>query len=71
MRDAYHLSVVMLFCMPSFPALPTFAASPQKVQQYNDDAEEDFLLHSTVHWKFGIVRTCSLLETHLKMLMMC
>ena len=70
-HDAYHLSVVMLFCMPRFPALFAFAASLQKGQQYDDAAEEDFLPHCIVHWEFSIVRTCSILKRHLKKLMMC
>ena len=43
----------------------------QKGQQCDDAAEEGFLPHSTVHWEFGTVRTCSILKRHLKKLMMC
>ena len=61
----------MLFCMPCFPALPAFAESSQKGQQCDDAAEKDFLPHSTIHWEFGTVKTCSILKRHLKKLMMC
>ena len=57
--------------MPSFHVLPAFATSPQKGQQCHDAAEEDFLPRSSVHWELGTMRTCSLLEMHLKMLIMC